>query len=245
MRSLIGRARSYSILPRWRPNSEVNSSLVCRAILFDLDGVLVDSAERVEKTWRDWAARHQLDAELVIAAAHGRRTVETVALVAPHLSVDAELHTLETSEATNSDGVHEIAGARDLLQRLPLSRWAVVTSGIRAVAEFRIRYTGLPRPDVMICAEEITRGKPDPEGYLAAAGRLGFSPGDCVVIEDTPPGIDAAKAAGMRAIGIATTYPSERLVGADRVVEHLADLSMECVDDEIHITSSPSISKLR
>lgn len=220
----------------------VDSQLVCRAILFDLDGVLVDSAERVEKTWREWAARHQLDAELVIAAAHGRRTVETVALVAPGLSADEELRALETSEATNPDGVHEIAGARDLLRLLPPKRWAIVTSGIRAVAEFRIRYTGLPMPAVMICGEEISRGKPDPEGYLAAADRLGFSPADCVVIEDAPPGIEAAKRAGMRVIGIATTYPSERLVGADLVVAHLADLSMECRGADIHIASRPSTS---
>ena len=213
-------------------------ALRCRAILFDLDGVLVDSAERVEKTWREWAARHRLDAGLVIAAAHGRRTVETVALVAPHLSVDAELRTLETSEATNSDGVYEIAGARDLLRRLPPSRWAIVTSGIRAVAEFRILHTGLPQPAVMICAEEISRGKPDPEGYLAAAGRLGFSPADCVVIEDAPPGIDAAKAAGMRAIAIATTYPADRLIGADGVVARLADLSVESTGDAVQISWS-------
>lgn len=223
----------------------VDSELVCRAILFDLDGVLVDSAERVEKTWREWAARHRLDAELVIAAAHGRRTVETVALVAPGLSADDELRALETSEATNSDGVYEIAGARDLLQLLPPRRWAVVTSGIRAVAEFRIRYTGLPTPAVMICAEDISRGKPDPEGYLAAAGRLGFSPADCVVIEDAPPGIEAAKAAGMRAIGIATTYPSERLVGADLVVGQLTDLGVESLGDEIHITWSTNPSNRR
>jgi sugar-phosphatase len=213
-------------------------ALRCRAILFDLDGVLVDSAERVEKTWREWAERHRLDAELVIAAAHGRRTVETVALVAPELSADAELRALETSEATNSDGIYEIVGARDLLQLLPPNRWAIVTSGIRAVAEFRIRHTGLPAPAVMICAEEISRGKPDPEGYLAAAGRLGFSPSDCVVIEDAPPGIEAAKAAGMRAIAIATTYAANRLVGADLVVGRLSDLSVESTGDDIQISWS-------
>jgi sugar-phosphatase len=220
-------------------------ALRCRAILFDLDGVLVDSAERVEKTWRAWAARHRLDAELVIAAAHGRRTVETVALVAPELSAEAELRALETSEATNSDGIYEIAGARDLLQSLAPNRWAIVTSGIRAVAEFRIRYTGLPMPAVMICAEEISRGKPDPEGYLAAAGRLGFTPTDCVVIEDAPPGIEAAKAAGMRAIAIATTYPANRLAGADLVVERLSDLSVESVHDDIQITCSVDAPKIR
>jgi len=219
--------------------------LRCRAILFDLDGVLVDSAERVEKTWRDWAARHQLDADLVIAAAHGRRTVETVALVAPELNVDAELRALEISEATNSDGIYEIPGARDLLRRLAPKRWAIVTSGIRAVAEFRIQHTALPSPAVMICAEDISRGKPDPEGYLAAAKGLGFSPADCVVIEDAPPGIDAAKAAGMRAVAVATTYPAERLMGADLVVARLADLSVESIGDDIQITRAKNASKSR
>jgi mannitol-1-/sugar-/sorbitol-6-phosphatase len=219
--------------------------LRCRSILFDLDGVLVDSAERVEKTWREWAARHQLDAELVISAAHGRRAVETVALVAPDLDADAELRALETSEATNSDGIYEIPGARDLLEQMPPRRWAIVTSGIRAVAEFRIRHTRLPPPAVMICADEISRGKPDPEGYLAAAEQLGVSPADCVVIEDAPPGIEAAKAAGMRAIAIATTYPPDRLGGADVVVARLADLSVATVGDDIQITWSTNAPKLR
>jgi mannitol-1-/sugar-/sorbitol-6-phosphatase len=213
----------------------VARSFRCRAILFDLDGVLVNSAERVEKTWRDWATRHRLDPEHVIAMAHGRRTIETVRLVAPELSTDAELAVLETSEATNPEGVYEIDGARELLQLLPASRWAVVTSGIRAVAEFRLRYTGLPVPAVMICADEITRGKPDPEGYLAAAARLGYSTADCIVIEDAPAGIESAQAAGMRTIAITTTYPREGLQAADAVVSRLADLSVRLAGDEIEI----------
>jgi sugar-phosphatase len=213
-------------------------SLRCRAILFDLDGVLVDSAERVEKTWREWATRHRLDPEHVIAMAHGRRTIETMRLVAPELSTDAEIAALESSEATNPEGVYEIAGARELLRLLPASRWAVVTSGIRAVAEFRLRHTGLPLPTVMICADEITRGKPDPEGYLTAAARLGYSSADCIVIEDAPAGLEAAQAAGMRAIAIATTYPPDGLKAADAVVARLADLSVNFAGDEIQISLS-------
>jgi sugar-phosphatase len=201
-------------------------SLRCKAILFDLDGVLVNSAELVERTWRRWAARHQLDAEKVIAAAHGRRTIETVRLVAPQLSVDAEVAALESSEIITSDGVYEIPGARELLETLPLERWAVVTSGIRAVAEFRIRHTGLPMPSVMICAEDLSRGKPDPEGYLTAALRLGRASKDCIVIEDAPAGIEAAHNAGMRVIAIVATYPADQLRAADLVVERLADLSV-------------------
>jgi sugar-phosphatase len=217
-------------------------SLRCRAILFDLDGVLVNSAERVEKTWRDWATRHRLDPEHVIAMAHGRRTIETMRLVAPELSTDAEIAALESSEATNPEGVYEIAGARELLRLLPVSRWAVVTSGIRAVAEFRLRHTGLPLPTVMICADEITRGKPDPEGYLTAAARLGYSAADCIVIEDAPAGIESAQAAGMRSIAIATTYPPDGLKAADAVVARLADLSVKFAGDEIQISFfAPSV----
>ena len=210
-------------------------SVSCRAILFDLDGVLVDSAECVERTWRKWATDHELDPERVIAAAHGRRTLETVRMVAPQLSAEAELATLAASESTTSEGVYEIAGARELLEQLPAAKWAVVTSGIRAVAEFRLRYARLPVPPVMICADEITRGKPDPEGYLTAATRLGYSPDDCLVIEDAPAGIESARAAGMRVIAITTTFGRESLTGADAVIERLTDLTVVLNRDQIQI----------
>jgi sugar-phosphatase len=200
-------------------------SLRCKAILFDLDGVLVNSAELVERTWRGWAARHQLDFEKVMAVAHGRRTIETVRILAPQLNVEAEVTALESGESVTSDGIYEIAGARELLEMLPADRWAIVTSGIRAIAEFRIRHTGLPMPSVMICAEDLSRGKPDPEGYLTAAMRLGQAPKDCIVIEDAPAGVEAAHNAGMRVIAIAATYPAGRLSDADLVVERLTDLS--------------------
>jgi mannitol-1-/sugar-/sorbitol-6-phosphatase len=218
-------------------------SFRCRAILFDLDGVLVDSAECVEKTWREWARRHHLDPDRVIALAHGRRAIETVRLIAPELSADAELAELAASEATTAEGVYEIIGARELLERLPASGWGVVTSGIRSVAEFRLRYTRLPLPTVMVCADEITRGKPDPEGYLTAAARLGRAAADCVVIEDTPAGIESAHAAGMRVVAITTTYPLERLTGADAVVERLTDLTVVNMGVEMQIDIPPPTAR--
>jgi sugar-phosphatase len=217
-------------------------SFRCRAILFDLDGVLVDSAECVEKTWREWARRHHLDPDRVIALAHGRRAIETVRLIAPELSADAELAELAASEAT-TEGVYEITGARELLERLPASGWGVVTSGIRSVAEFRLRYTRLPLPTVMVCADEITRGKPDPEGYLTAAARLGRAAADCVVIEDTPAGIESAHAAGMRVVAITTTYPLERLTDADAVVERLTDLTVVNMGVEMQIDIPPPTAR--
>lgn len=215
----------------------VGSALVCEAILFDLDGVLVNSAECVERTWRGWSSRHGLNADDVIAVAHGRRTIETVGKVAPHLDAPNEVIELEAREAMTSEGIYEVEGARDLIARLPTNRWAIVTSGTRAIASFRLNLVGIPIPRVMVCADEISQGKPHPEGYLSAASRLGFKPAECVVIEDTPPGIEAAHAGGMRAIAIAATYPREQLVGADAIVERLDDLRVSVGDGLIEISA--------
>ena len=211
------------------------SALVCKAILFDLDGVLVNSAECVERAWRGWSARHGLNADHVIPIAHGRRTVETVRAVAPHLDVLKEVAALELQEGMTSEGIYEIEGARDLIRALPTNRWAIVTSGTRAIASFRLNLVGIPIPPVMVCADEISHGKPHPEGYLTAASALGFKSEDCVVIEDTPPGIEAAHAAGMRAIAVAATYPREQLLAADAIVERLADLRVSAGVSQIQI----------
>ena len=211
------------------------SPLVCKAILFDLDGVLVNSAECVERTWRSWSSRHGLDADEVISVAHGRRTIETVRKVAPHLDAPSEVIALEEREALTSDGVYEIEGARDLVTRLPTDRWAIVTSGTRVIASFRLNLVGIPIPRVMVCADEISHGKPHPEGYLTAAWSLGFAPSDCVVIEDTPPGIEAAHAGGMRAIAVAATYPRGELSDADVIVERLTELDVSIVGNQIQI----------
>jgi len=200
------------------------AELSCEAVLFDLDGVLVDSTEVVERTWRRWATHHGLDPAEVVRVAHGRRTIETVRLLAPHLAADDEVAALAASESTETDGVYEVAGARELLASLPADRWAIVTSGIRPVAELRIRHTGLPTPRVLVTADQVRHGKPHPEGYLTAAERLGVDPTRCVVVEDTPPGIEAAHAGGMRVIAVASTYPAEALATADAVVPELRRL---------------------
>jgi sugar-phosphatase len=201
-------------------------SFEAKAILFDLDGVLVDSAECVERTWSEWSARREVDLRKVLEIAHGRRTIETLRAVAPHLATDAEVRELEGRAATIVEGLREIPGARELLGGLPPDAWAVVTSGTLAVAEFRLGHLGLPVPAVFVTADDISRGKPDPEGYLKAAARLAQEPRDCIVIEDAPAGIEAAHAGGMRAIGITSTYPRDRLSHADYVVGRLLDISI-------------------
>ena len=199
----------------------------CDAVLFDLDGVLVDSAAVVERTWRRWATRHGLDPAQVIRTAHGRRTIETVHLLAPHLAADDEVAALAASESTETDGVYEVPGARALLESLPPRSWAVVTSGIRPVAELRMRHTRLPVPPVLVTADQVRHGKPHPEGFLTAAARLGVDPARCIVVEDAPPGIEAAHAAGMRVVAITSTYDADTLAAADAVVPALLALQIE------------------
>lgn len=198
--------------------------LSCAAILFDLDGVLVESRAAVERQWAIWAREHHLDPDKVIPIAHGRPTIETIRELAPHLDASAEARTMEQREIADLDGVRAIAGAAGLLAAIPGDRWAVVTSGTRDLATVRLRAVGLPVPPTMISASDIARGKPDPEPYLKGAAALRSQPRECVVIEDAPSGIRAGKAAGMRVIAVPTTYPAAELGEADVLIQRLSDL---------------------
>ena len=169
------------------------TAIIAHAILFDLDGVLADSTASVEHHWRSWARKHALDPDALIAVVHGRRAIDTIREVTPHLEAERELADLVAAEAGDTRGVTATAGAKALLERLPDDAWAVVTSGVRSVALARLRASGLPIPRLLVPADEITRGKPDPEGYLTASRKLGVEPRDCVVIEDAPAGIAAAR----------------------------------------------------
>jgi sugar-phosphatase len=208
-------------------------ALTCRAVLFDLDGVLVDSTECVENTWRTWAHRHALDPENVLGRIHGRRAIDALRELAPELDADAERRSLVEHESSATAGLYPVPGASSLLQALEGSRWAVVTSGDRAIAAHRLRHVGLELPPVMVCAEDVREGKPDPEGYLRAASLLGVRAPDCVVIEDAPSGVAAALAAGMRSIAVATTHAPDALRQADVVIGSLEALGVQRRDDHI------------
>jgi mannitol-1-/sugar-/sorbitol-6-phosphatase len=210
-------------------------SLRAQALLFDLDGVLVDSTAIVERQWRRFAARHALDPEAVIRVIHGRRSVDSIPQLVPGADVDAEVAWLAEGEATDVDGLAALPGAAALLGALPPDRWAVVTSGVRRVAETRLRATGLPVPRHLVAADEITRGKPDPEGYLRAAELLGMPAAACVVVEDAPAGAAAARAAGMGLVALTTTYDASVMAGADLVVPTLAEVEVVVRDAELVI----------
>src|SRR5437879_5034917 len=145
--------------------------LECDVVLFDLDGGLVDSAECVERHWRQWAVKHQLDRDEIMRVAHGRPTVETIRLVAPHLPAEEEAARLDAAEAFDTDGVVAVEGAAQLVRLLPRDAWAIATSGTRDIAMTWLRHTGVPVPSVLVTADDVKRGKPNPEAYLLAAAR--------------------------------------------------------------------------
>ena len=190
----------------------------CKALLFDLDGVLVDSRSVVERTWRRWAERHQLDPMPLLQVAHGRRARDTLRMVVPSLATDAEVDWLDAAELADREGLPAVPGAPQFLSVLPSDRWAIVTSCGLELARQRLGSAGLPVPDVLIVAEDVKHGKPAPDGYLLGANRLGLDPAACLVFEDAPPGIMAARAAGARAIGLTTTHRPGDLSWVDATI---------------------------
>jgi sugar-phosphatase len=190
-------------------------------LLCDLDGVLVDSTAAIARVYRTWAAEHGLDADVVVRTAQGTPSREVVRVCAPGLDPTTESRLIEAAHVADQERVVAIAGARELLDETPPGRIAVVTSGSDALAAARLRVTGLRVPPVLVTADMVTRGKPDPEGYLRAAEALGADVAACVVLEDAPAGVAAARAAGMKVIGVLTSHSRPELEGADAYVEDL------------------------
>jgi mannitol-1-/sugar-/sorbitol-6-phosphatase len=177
-----------------------------------------------------WAEENNIDSDQVLRIAHGRRTIEIVRLLAPQLDAEAEMRRLEAREAADVADVKVIRGAHELIRALPPSRWAVVTSGTRLLAISRLKVGGIPQPPVLVTADDVHEGKPDPAPYRKGAQSLGIAAGECVVIEDAPPGIESAHAAGMRAVALTTTYPASQLGRAEAIVPDLSAIRAVCVD---------------
>ncbi|UQX89434.1 HAD-IA family hydrolase [Jatrophihabitans telluris] len=195
-----------------------------RAILFDCDGVLVDSKDSGNRSWTTWAERYGLDPATVLDGVHGRRSRETVAKFLAETDRPTALEAIDRLEIADAVGTRPIAGARELLIQLPRN-WAVVTSATDPLLRARVGAAGLPRPLVVVTAEDVSVGKPDPQGYLLAARRLGVAASECVVLEDSLTGIKAGRAAGVRyVLGVgAEALDSD----ADAVVTDLAGLSWD------------------
>jgi len=191
-----------------------------------MDGVLVDSRAAIDRVRRRWAKRCGLDDEAVVRLPHGQKTRDIVATLAPHLDLEEEVAWLDADEEGDLEGIDPIGGAARLLEELAPDEWAVVTSSGGALARRRLAAARLPLPVTLISGDMVARGKPAPEGYLRAAQRLGRRSDECVVLEDAPAGIDAGLAAGMRVIGVATTYPGSHLTGCTAIVPELSAISV-------------------
>ncbi|HEU5136900.1 MAG TPA: HAD-IA family hydrolase [Steroidobacteraceae bacterium] len=167
------------------------------AFLFDMDGTLLDSSAVVDRVWGTWAKRHGVDTATLLASVHGVRSEDTIRRFAgPTVDVVKETQWILEAEVQDIDGVVALAGIHAFIEALDPGTWAIVTSAPRALAEVRLRAANLPIPAVMITAEDVQRGKPDPQGFLLGAERLGVRIDECLVFEDSPAGVAAAKAAG-------------------------------------------------
>lgn len=209
------------------------TEIECRGLLLDMDGVLVDSTPAVARVWSRWAEMHGLDPESVVKQAHGRPSLATIVELLPNAGSEVhrrENHWMEQGELDDFSDVIALPGTKELLGALPPGQLAVVTSAIRALAEVRLRAAGLlPYVQNMVTADDIDRGKPDPEPYQKGAAKLNLPPSECVVIEDAPSGVRSGKAAGARVLAVRTTTGDEELLaaGADWIANDCASLRID------------------
>lgn len=210
--------------------------LTARALLLDMDGTLVDSHAVVERCWSRWARDHGLEPQEVLAVAHGRQGHATMAELLPDRPVEinlAENRELLAQETADTDGIVPIAGAPQFLAAIAGFPHALVTSADIALATVRMGAAGLPMPAVRVTAEDVRASKPDPEGFLQGASHLGVGPADCVVFEDSEAGIAAAKAAGMRVVGVG---PGSARFAPDLQVDDLTGITLTVDGDAVHLS---------
>src|SRR5579859_6421896 len=204
------------------------------AFLFDMDGTLISSTEVAERIYTRWAEAKGVDVQHLLSIVHGVRTVDVIrSLGRPDLDPDTEAAWIGAAERKELDGVLPIAGIRDFLASLPPERWALVTSADRELMRVRMEATGLPLPSVIVTAEDVTAGKPDPQGYALAARRLGVAPADCLVFEDAPAGIEAGERAGADVMVITATHTAPHGTAHASIADYLGVVSNRGADGSI------------
>jgi sugar-phosphatase len=209
-----------------------------QALLFDLDGVLINSIPAVERVWSRWAAERGFNVREVLHRAHGRPSIETLRYLLPDADHEAENCLVEQAEIEDVADIVPLPGVVELLAALPSDRWAIVTSCTRPLAEVRIRAAGLPTPGLFITSNDIERGKPDPEPYQKGAAGLGFAPEECIVVEDALAGIASGRNAGSRVIAFTTNASIADLVAAkpDWILEDCSAMRLEAMHPELKLT---------
>ena len=203
--------------------------IACKAILFDMDGILISSIGSVERSWTKWATMRGIDAAYAIKMAHGCRSIETVAKLRPDLDAEEENQLIEQMEIDDTEGIEALPGALALLASLPPDRWAVVTSATAPLARVRLAAGGIPIPKRIVAAEDVAEGKPNPAPYLAGARLLGFAPSECVVFEDAESGSKAGRAAGCTVIATTFSHTIEQLSAAHYLIPDLTHITAEKV----------------
>ena len=201
-----------------------------KGLLFDMDGVLISSIGSVERCWRRWAEIYKVPNAASYQVPHGTRAIDIVRMLRPDIDADEGLRVIEDMEVEDTEDMTVLPGVVALLGKLPKERWAIVTSATRRLLLGRLAAGGLPVPERIISGDMVERGKPDPEPYRRGAELLGFSVGECVVVEDAPSGVGAGKAAGCRVLGVLGTHTREQLKDCDWVVDGLEGVEVAMGD---------------
>jgi sugar-phosphatase len=205
--------------------------IFCKGILFDMDGILISSLGSVERSWTKWSLMRGINPEKALKVIHGRRSIESIALLRPDLDAQSENLLIEQLEIDDTDGVEALPGALTLLDSLPPSRWTVVTSATEPLARVRLGRMGIPIPEKFVTAESVTQGKPHPAPYRAGAKLLGLAPEECVVFEDAGSGTKAGRAAGCTVIATTFSHTAEELSSAHYLIPDLTAVSAEVAQD--------------
>ncbi len=234
-RHLAGRYNSLMSSPPVTSSVQIH----CQGVLFDMDGILISSIASVERSWTKWALSRDVNPAKAVETAHGRRAIETIALLRPDLNSMQELGVIEDIEIEDGKDITILPGVETLLAALPLDRWTVVTSATERLARARLAQAGLPVPGRMITADQVDKGKPEPDPYLAGAKLLGFPAADCVVFEDSGSGVLAGDAAGCTVIATTFSHEASSLTAADYLIEDLTGVGARKQGDRIELCFQP------
>ena len=211
----------------------------CKGVLFDMDGILISSLGSVERSWTKWARMRDLDPAYVLSLIHGRRAIESVAMLRPDLDPAAELALIEDIELADGEGITVLPGVRELLAALPRDRWTVVTSATDRLARMRLVASGFTLPQRLVTADTVSEGKPNPAPYFAGAALLGFAPAECVVFEDSASGVAAGCAAGCIVVGTTFSHQAEHLECANYLVRDLTGVTASVLPEGLTLRFTP------
>jgi sugar-phosphatase len=215
-------------------------SVEAKGLLFDMDGVLVSSIGSVVRCWRQWAAIYGMPNAETYDVPHGMRAIEIIKSLRPDIDAEEGLRVIEDLEMEDMADLKVLPGVKELLESLPLERWAIVTSATRRLLLGRLEAAGLPIPERIISGDMVERGKPDPEPYRRGAELLGLRPEDCVVVEDAPSGVGAGVAAGCRVLGVLGTHSLAELKGAEWVTPSLEGVAVTSLTDKLELRFEPA-----